>query len=74
MTDYMPIIIPTEKAVDATLKGTSHQPRDVVGRIRSTEGVWQYTVKQARIDGSATAKFLNPLVDATVPRCIAERF
>jgi hypothetical protein len=50
MTDYMPIIIPTEKAVDAMVKGTSHAPDEVVGKIRSTEGFWQYTVKQVAVN------------------------
>jgi hypothetical protein len=50
MTDYLPIVIPTEKAVDAMLKGTSHQPDEVVGKVRSTDGMWQYTVKQVAVN------------------------
>jgi len=46
MTDYMPIIIPTEEKVAAMLKGTSHQPDEAVGR---TAG-WKYTVKQVAVN------------------------
>src|ERR1700723_4684124 len=41
MTDYMPIIIPTEQRVQAMLKGTSHKPDEIVGK---TAG-WNYIVK-----------------------------
>ena len=33
-TDYLPIILPTEERVAAMLKGTSHSPDKVVGRLR----------------------------------------
>ncbi len=33
-TDFLPIILPTEKRVSAMLKGTSHPPDRVVGRLR----------------------------------------
>ena len=33
MTDTMPIIIPTQEKVDAMLKGTSHKPDEVVGKM-----------------------------------------
>jgi hypothetical protein len=46
MTDYMPIIIPTEAKVEAMLKGTSHQPDEAVGRA----GGWHYTVKQVAVN------------------------
>lgn len=46
MTDYMPIIIPTEEKVAAMLKGTSHQPDEPVGRT----GGWKYTVKQVAVN------------------------
>ncbi|HXX19168.1 MAG TPA: UGSC family (seleno)protein [Candidatus Acidoferrum sp.] len=46
MTDYMPIIIPTEEKVAAMLKGTTHQPDEAVGR---TAG-WKYTVKQVAVN------------------------
>ena len=46
MTDYMPIIIPTEERVQAMLKGTSHKPDEVVGK---TQG-WSYTVKDVAVN------------------------
>jgi len=46
MTDYMPIIVPTEERVAAMLKGTSHQPDESVGRA----GGWKYTVKQVAVN------------------------
>ena len=33
MTDFLPIIIPTEERVDAMLKGTSHAPDELVGKM-----------------------------------------
>ena len=50
MTDYMPIIVPTEQRVAAMLKGTSHKPDEVVGRTgRTANGAWEYTVKQVAV-------------------------
>jgi hypothetical protein len=46
MTDYLPIIIPTEAKVEAMLKGTSHQPDEVVGRAAG----YHYTVKQVAVN------------------------
>jgi hypothetical protein len=46
MTDYMPIIIPTEQRVQAMLKGTSHKPDEVVGKA----GGWTYTVKDVAVN------------------------
>jgi hypothetical protein len=46
MTDFMPIIIPTEAKVDAMLKGTSHKPDEVVGKA----GGWSYTVKNVAVN------------------------
>jgi hypothetical protein len=46
MTDYMPIIIPTEAKVGAMLKGTSHHPDEAVGRA----GGWRYTVQQVAVN------------------------
>ena len=34
-TDFLPITLPTEERVAAMLKGTSHQPDEVVGRLRA---------------------------------------
>ena len=46
MTDYMPIIIPTEERVQAMLKGTSHKPDEVVGKAQG----WSYTVKDVAVN------------------------
>ena len=35
-TDFLPITLPTEERVAAMLKGTSHKPDEVVGRMRPT--------------------------------------
>jgi hypothetical protein len=53
MTDYLPIVLPTEEKVDAMLKGTSHKPDEVVGHMSPTPGVyenWSYTVKQVAVN------------------------
>ena len=46
MTDYMPIIVPTEEKVQAMLKGTSHGPDEPVGRAAG----WTYTVKNVAVN------------------------
>jgi hypothetical protein len=46
MTDYLPIIIPTEARVDAMLKGTSHKPDESVGKT----GGYKFTVKQVAVN------------------------
>jgi hypothetical protein len=46
MTDYLPIILPTEAKVEAMLKGTSHKPDEAVGRA----GGYHYTVKQVAVN------------------------
>lgn len=51
MTDYLPIIIPTEEKVAAMLKGTSHHPDEEVGRTGGgPNGAWHYTVKQVAVN------------------------
>jgi hypothetical protein len=53
MTDYLPIVLPTEQKVDAMLKATSHKPDEIVGKISPTPGVyeyWSYTVKQVAVN------------------------
>jgi hypothetical protein len=53
MTDYLPIVLPTEDKVDAMLKATSHKPDEIVGRISPTPGVyeyWTYTVRQVAVN------------------------
>jgi hypothetical protein len=54
-TDYLPIIIPTQEAVDEMLKGTSHHPDEVVGKLAAGGGTeafaaWTFTVKHAAIN------------------------
>ena len=51
-TDFMPVILPTEEKVAEMLKGTSHQPDEVLGKMNpgSEAGEnWTYTVKDAAI-------------------------
>ncbi len=53
MTDFMPIILPTPEKVEAMLKGTSHQPDEVVGKMTPAQGAfppWSYTVKQVAVN------------------------
>ncbi len=75
MTDYMPIILPTEEKVAEMLKGTSHDPDEVVGKMaahaqpRGDNQVevfehWSYTVKTVAINAvmaGARPEFL-PLI------------
>jgi hypothetical protein len=54
-TDFLPIIIPTEEAVDEMLKGTSHHPDEVVGKLGAGGGTeafaaWTFTVRHAAIN------------------------
>jgi hypothetical protein len=61
MTDYMPIILPTEERVADMLKGTSHSPDKVVGKMAAHTAMpgdnnvevfehWSYTVKTVAIN------------------------
>jgi hypothetical protein len=53
MTDYMPIILPTEEKVEAMLKGTSHKPDEPVGKLSPARGAfpeWSFTVRQVAIN------------------------
>ncbi len=53
MTDYLPIILPTEERVEAMLKGTSHDPDEVVGKMAPTPEyfeAWSYTVRTVAIN------------------------
>ena len=53
MTDYLPIVLPTEEKAAAMLKATSHKPDEIVGKISPTPGVfeyWSYTVKQVAVN------------------------
>ena len=46
MTDYLPIILPTEERVAAILKGTSHKPDEIVGELRSAYQSLSFTVEK----------------------------
>jgi hypothetical protein len=51
MTDFLPIFIPTEEMVDEMLKGTSHKPDEIVGKMAAgAYAPWEYTVKQAAVN------------------------
>lgn len=61
MTDYMPIILPTEEKVAGMLEGTSHDPDEVVGRMAAHTAMpgdnnvevfehWSYTVKTVAVN------------------------
>jgi hypothetical protein len=45
-TDFLPIVLPTEKRVEEMLKGTSHDPDEVVGEMRSGYESCTFTVEQ----------------------------
>ena len=53
MTDYLPIILPTEEKVAAMLKGTSRDPDEVVGKMAPTPEyfeAWSYTVRTVAVN------------------------
>ena len=61
MTDYLPIILPTEERVANMLKGTSHAPDEVVGKMAAHTAMpgdnnvevfehWSYTVKTVAVN------------------------
>ncbi len=51
MTDFLPVIIPTLEKVDAMLKGTSHHPDEVVGKMAAGAfAAWTYTVRQVAVN------------------------
>ncbi len=51
-TDFLPITLPTEERVAAMLKGTSHKPDEVVGKMRPTSfrEFWEYTVEKVAVN------------------------
>lgn len=51
-TDHLPVILPTEERVAAMLKGTSHPPDKVVGRMRPTafREFWEFTVEKVAVN------------------------
>ncbi len=53
LTDFMYIQLPTQEKVDAMLKGTSHHPDEVVGKMCPARGSypeWSYTVRHVAIN------------------------
>jgi len=54
-TDFLPVVLPTEALVNEMLKGTSHDPDEVVGKMSPTNTgtyfeYWTYTVKDVAIN------------------------
>src|SRR5438874_13494212 len=51
-TDYLPIVLPTEKRVAAMLAATRRKPDEIVGRMRPTHfrEAWQYTVEKVAVN------------------------
>jgi hypothetical protein len=51
-TDGLPIVLPTEARVDAMLRGTSHPPDTIVGRLRPTafREFWEFTVEKVAVN------------------------
>ena len=51
-TDMLPIVLPTEERVVEMLTGTSHQPDEVVGRMRptGTREAWEFTVEKVAVN------------------------
>jgi hypothetical protein len=51
MTDYLPIVLPTEARVEAMLKGTSHSPDEKCGQMAGgAYPPWSYTVRQVAVN------------------------
>ncbi|HSW40605.1 MAG TPA: hypothetical protein VLL97_14050 [Acidobacteriota bacterium] len=52
-TDFMPIILPTEEKVAEMLKGTSHDPDKILGKMHPGDTsfeTWTYTVRDAAVN------------------------
>lgn len=54
-TDFLPIVLPTEALVNDMLKGTSHRPDEVVGKMSPTNTgnyfeYWTFTVKDVAVN------------------------
>ncbi len=46
LTDFLPVVLPTEARVAEMLKGTSHQPGEIVGEIRAGYEAFSLTVEK----------------------------
>ena len=51
-TDFLPVTLPTEERVAAMLRGTSHKPDEVVGRLAPTafREAWELTVEKVAVN------------------------
>lgn len=51
-TDFLPVVLPTEERVAQMLKGTSHAPDEVVGKLRPTvyREWWEFTVEKVAVN------------------------
>ena len=51
-TDGLPIVLPTDARVEAMLRGTSHPPDKIVGRLRPTtfREFWEFTVEKVAVN------------------------
>ncbi len=54
-TDFLPIVLPTEERVAEMLKGTSHDPNEIVGKMSPTNTgdyfqYWTFTVKDVAVN------------------------
>jgi hypothetical protein len=51
-TDDLPIVLPTESRVAAMLKGASHSPEKIVGRLRPTvfRESWEFTAEKVAVN------------------------
>jgi hypothetical protein len=51
-TDGLPVVLPTEARVAAMLKGTSHKPDELCGRMQpsSPHPAWSYTVEKVAVN------------------------
>lgn len=51
-TDFLPIVLPTEDRVAAMLKGTSHAPHEIVGRLSPTNfrEAWEFDVEKVAVN------------------------
>jgi hypothetical protein len=53
MTDFMQIVIPTDEKLAEMLKGTSHKPDEIVGKMSPARGSypeWTFNVRQVAIN------------------------
>jgi hypothetical protein len=53
MTDFMPIILPTQEKVDAMLKATKRKPDEIVGKMTPAQGAfpaWTFNVQQVAVN------------------------